>query len=108
MYQLTTIKADGTVVVGEPTAKDPSLETLQTCVGGYLQIVPYFKKHNGKQCVAYCNEEGKPQCLPVNIAATNAWAKEVKENTGVGAIHDVLVGDIVIVTYDTDAEREAM
>lgn len=96
---LTTIHPNGRrteVQVSEPV----TLEVLQSSVGGWLEIVPGLDKFEGKVCVAYCNEEGKIDRLPVNEPATELWAAAY--GCPVEALGDVLVGPIAIVTGDTE------
>lgn len=85
-------KSDGNIEYRTYEAA-PSLEGLQEAVGGYLETVPYWTKHNGKQCVAFCNEEGKLHKLPLNIRATNLWYKDSEQRIH---LDDVLVGDIIL------------
>lgn len=96
MSKLITIKTDGSVTETDITAP-PSLETLQEIVGGYIEAVPYFNSYGGEPCVAFCNEEGKLDGLPVNEVATAAWGEVLAKH---GGLFDLLVGDIVIVTGD--------
>ncbi len=72
----------------------PSLEDMQSGVGGYIQLVPGFTKYKGDDCVAFCNEEGKLKGLPINALATVEWRKCAPRNW------DILVGDIVVITGD--------
>jgi len=93
---LTVIRADGSAETRLLT-KAPTLEELQEIVGGYIELVPLFENFGDKGCVAFCNEEGKLNGLPINRVATLAWA------TGGGhMVSDVLVGDVVIVQGDDD------
>jgi len=86
-------KTDGTVEYRKYTAA-PSLKGLQEAVGGYLETVPYFSTHKGMKCVAFCNEEGKLNKLPLNITATKLWYGEM--GTRYHLISDVLVGDVIV------------
>lgn len=78
----------------------PTLEDLQSRVGGYIEAVPGFSRffdYDGPTpCVAFCDEEGKIKGLPVNPFATEFWRAD---RPGGG---DVLVGMVVIVTGDDE------
>lgn len=63
---------------------EPPLDTLQTSVGGYIEMVPFWTHRNSQ---AICNEEGKLQGLPSNALANLLWE---------GYPDDVLVGTIII------------
>jgi hypothetical protein len=98
MYHLTTINTDGSIEEREQT-KCPDIEQLQEAVGGYVESVPYWQKHDGKRAWVICNEEGKLHGLPVNCTATLMWHDAQKLVRA-----DVLVGNIVIVACDTEGE----
>ena len=70
----------------------PSLEKLQEGVGGSIEIIPHFKTILSRSCVAFCNEEGKLNGLPLNQAANMLW----RSNAG-HALHDFLCGPVVII-----------
>lgn len=53
--------------------QDPSLHQLQEWVGGDIEMIPSFKRYEGKPCIAYFNEEGKLRKLPINASAASAW-----------------------------------
>lgn len=92
--KMTIIKADGTIDETN-LVTTPSLDTMQAAVEGYIELVPWFDTYEGEPCVAFCNEEGKLNDLPVNATATEAW------HYSIGRPHtDVLVGDVVIFTGD--------
>lgn len=78
----------------------PSLETLREIVGGNIQAIPYLTKYGDESCVAFCNEDGKLNGLPINMRATEIWADNFKiESHQLG---DVLVGKVAIVTGDNE------
>ena len=97
----------------------PALAVLQETVGGYIERVPFFDclpesaalpKDYVQPCVAYCNEEGKLNGLPVNITATRMWANVLMcagRIETVDEIGDVLVGTIIVLWGD-DAFMEAL
>jgi hypothetical protein len=91
--RMFVIPPSGEIVVTELETVPP-IEELQKAVGGYIETVPYFTKYKDKQCVAFCNEEGKLKGLPYNSRATNDWGR----NTPLS--DDVLVGPVVILTGD--------
>lgn len=95
--KLYVIKASGEVSE-EALTNAPSLETLQSIVGGYIQIIPSFSTYRGAECVAFCNEEGKLDGLPVNRSASVAWQQAV----GRFRIDDFLVGDVAVVCGDEE------
>lgn len=77
----------------------PALPDLQAMVGGYIQVVPHFTRFNGEPCVAFCNEDGKLSDDPkINAEANRFWFDQYPAIRG----HDTLVGDIVIVTGDSE------
>jgi len=90
-------KADGKVEQRHYEAT-PSLEGLREAVGGPIEAVPYWHSFNGARCVAFCNEEGKLNKLPLNVKATALWLNYVPHMLG----HDVLVGDVIILTGDSE------
>lgn len=88
LYHVFVIKANGEVTETEQ-AKAPGLEQLQAAVGGYIETVPYFRKFRGyARGIAYANENGLMERLPLNSAATAAWAAN-------GKGHSPLVGDVI-------------
>lgn len=94
---LTVIKTTGEI---EKTEFDhvQSLDDLTKAVGGYIELIPYFEKYEGKPCIAYCNEEGKLDGLPLNVEAQVAWEKAL----GQPIFEDHLVGNIVVVQGDKE------
>ncbi len=78
-----------------------TLDWLQhpQAINGYIEIVPYFNiwvddvSGKGKECVVFCDEEGKLKGLPVNAKATAYWAARGD---------DKLVGPIAIVFGDAE------
>jgi hypothetical protein len=72
-----------------------TLEFMQTCVGGPIEVVPHFTTYMSSRCVAFCNEEGKLRDLPVNKEATMLWRQQFNNP-------DILVGNILIVTGDEE------
>lgn len=100
---LTIIPVSGAVSSKE-LAAPPALQDLQGGVGGYIELVPHFTRYQGKDCVAFCDEDGKRKGLPVNTHASTLW---FLQQTDRGVIHhDWLVGPIVIVTGDKALMRE--
>lgn len=76
----------------------PSLEQLQAAVGGHIEVIPYFTRFRGADCVAFCNEEGKLESLAPNIIGQMLWEQAV----GQPVRDDFLVGPIAIVTGDAE------
>lgn len=97
----------GTIVIISPTGTKwtnhlqhtPSLETLQQQVGGFIEMVHGFKlyHHDGqpRDCVAFCNEDGKLKGLDLNTTATQIWQRQYPTQ-------DVLVGPVVILFGDDE------
>lgn len=90
------IKINGDVETTDIT-QQPGLEALQQAVGGYIEIVPGITSYDGEEAVAFCNEEGKINRLPINQKATRIWNEAFGEPVG-----DILVGDVAIVTGDDE------
>lgn len=90
------IAADGTRS-DAPLTSPPELKVLQEGVGGWIEMVPGFEKFEGVSAVVFCNEEGKLNGLPVNMAASYFWYAALGRHAG-----DVLVGDVVIITGDDE------
>lgn len=93
--EMIIITTDGNVTT-VPYSKKIPLEHLQKAVGGYIERVPLWDKYEGKDCVVYCDEEGKLKGKPMNQQATIAWFHAME----VGRHDDYLVGDIIILTGD--------
>ena len=79
---LYRVGADMAEEVKPADGKKFTLEELQKFVGGYIEAVPYANP------VAYCNEEGRLNNLPLNRCASLRF----KQN---------LVGDIIQVRRET-------
>lgn len=91
--------------------KPPTLQFLQTAVGGYIEAVPGFdtylppdvSEEGFEACIAYCDEEGKLKGTPVNETATFLWDQALKRKRPYGIIDpvtrrvsDVLLGPVII------------
>lgn len=77
------IKSNGSEVELKPeNGKHFSLEELQGCVGGLIEIV---ESNDGRLIVL--NEEGKLNELPINRKASALYKY---------AGHDIIVGDVLI------------
>lgn len=100
MFYILHIPADHKQPVKEtPQRTVPDNSQLNLLVGGYLKAVPYWDRDSyGRRCVAFCNEEGKLEGLPVNDRAMSGWIRAA------GVLNDVLCGDIVVISTDTDEE----
>lgn len=95
---ITIIQPDGTISLDTVDAVPP-LEFFQKAVGGSIEVVPGFTRREGNPCVAFCNEEGKWEKLPVNPLATTIWLAACP------LVQDVLVGPVVIVEGDEEFMR---
>jgi hypothetical protein len=93
-------------------ARPVTLEELQTAVGGHVEVVPMFNTlafaATVLNCVAFCNEEGKLDHLPVNEGATMQWERALKR-TGHSLRDDKtripkdwLVGNIAVLFGDRE------
>jgi hypothetical protein len=89
---LITVPPNGKITTQEIT-KVPNLEQLQKAVGGYIELIPYFSKYEGKKCIALCNENGKIKGLPANRIAQKLW--ETAYGSPIRLDH--LVGSIAII-----------
>jgi ABC-type glycerol-3-phosphate transport system substrate-binding protein len=99
---LTIIQVDG-AVSSEELAAAPHLEDLQSWLGGgFIELVPYFTRYQGKPCLAFCDEDGKHKGMPINQRATALWYELEPRFMGM----DILVGPIVIVSGDEQLMRE--
>ncbi len=105
---MLTIPVTGPIKAEALTAP-PDPDVLHDLVGGYLELVPYFRTvetENGgiAPCVAFCNEDGKDDRqhppLPFNPRATQMWANCLKRTFGFGPEPDYLVGTIVVIYGD--------
>lgn len=84
--------------------KTPSLEFLRDAVGGDLELVPFFSTYQDRACIAFCNEHGKLQGLPVNEAANVLWrAYRVPPPFTIDG--DYLVGPVVVLIGDFEFMR---
>src|SRR5262245_34149875 len=109
----------GTMLIVHPPMRDPEvkeadwaamsewqrLEWLKAGIGGgYLEVVPYFKsiEHNGvrRDCVAFCDEDGKRKQLPYNPVAQARWEQAMRRAVGCGPNPDYLVGQIAVLFGD--------
>jgi hypothetical protein len=102
--QAVTYHPNGAVETVPIRNTRPSLDFLQTCVGGCIEIVPYFNSigqgDTAVPCVAFCNDLGKIQKLPHNNPATHLWrAAQAREKV---EIADYLVGNVVVITGDEE------
>jgi len=105
---MITLRTDGSMVL-LPLDQPPSLELLKEGIGGgYLELIPGWSRfplpaeQGGLQpCDAFCDEDGKRKQMPVNQDATAIWHAMLKLGGPlIPGWHDVLVGDVVIVTGD--------
>lgn len=110
----------GTALIYDPTHKNgpkevheldapAKLELLQGAVGGHIEAVPGWNtvEHDGltRECVAFCNEEGKLMSLPLNVQATFLWHRALPPPGLMkpdGSTADVLVGTIIVLYGDAE------
>lgn len=86
------IKPDADTLYVEEIERPPELEKLRAGVVGDIEVVPFFDKLMGRKCVAFCNEHGKLERMPINHAANVLWRLAHD-----GMMNDVLVGPIVVI-----------
>jgi hypothetical protein len=81
----------------------PMLDEMTKAIGGgYIETVPHFNRlPDGRRCVAFCDEEGKNNGLPLNEAATAIWYALVIAYFG-RQPDDHLVGPVLCLTGDAD------
>lgn len=95
--RITVFRPDGTVTT---TVQLSDLAVLQKLVGGFIELVPRLTMYNKRRCIAYCNEDGKAQALPINEKATTLWWENVTRGAKTPAFKrediDDLRGTIVI------------
>lgn len=97
---LTVIRIDGRRdITALPTA--PTLDQLRAAVGGAIEVIPFFTKFEGRECVAFCHEEGKLEGLAANPVAQGLWERAVRRRISA----DYLVGPIAIITGDAELLR---
>lgn len=101
MGKIIVIPADmAEPVTTRDADRQPSIERLHAWVGGFIELVPHWEHHNGRPCVAFCNEEGKLHELPVNHRATMMWWNVLGRR-----VDDVLVGTVVLLIDLPDDEE---
>lgn len=96
--RVIVIHADGAVDAPIEVAVSDGeavLGLLQKAVGGYIEAVPFWDRYEGEQSVAFCNEEGKLETMPLNAKATDLWYAILNGKGFV--VKDYLVGDIAVV-----------
>lgn len=86
------LNPDGTTII-LPVNKEPTLEELQTIVGGHIERV--VVKFNNETTDMIINEEGKIHNLPINKTATNIY-NNIPDRVERTTIIDVIVGTAVI------------
>lgn len=98
---------DGTVTLVSPLREPVPLEWHQGHVGGYIEAIPGFDSVQlgglVHRCVAFCNETGKLDGLPINVEATQAWADALG---GPPRMTDVLVGPVLVIWGDQELMDE--
>jgi hypothetical protein len=92
---------DAPEVVEVTDKKKIGLEWLQAQVGGYIELVPGFRRFHfrgeERDCIAYCNECGKIDDLPFNTVATALWFVAVGR-----VFEDYLRGPVLILFGDRE------
>jgi hypothetical protein len=111
----------GTMLIFRPGEREPEIKEIDFAPlseldrlqwlkdgigGGYLELVPYFKsiRHADtmRNCVAFCDEDGKRKNLPYNAIATGWWDISIRRIAGCSCWPDYLVGDIAVVFGDKE------
>lgn len=99
MKKFAVLKVDGTLEYRE-VSSEGEYDFLSGVVGGWIQAVPLSYDENLGDLVLWCNEEGKLNGLPVNVAATALWELFYGRT-------DVIVGDVVL-SGGSDDEGETL
>jgi hypothetical protein len=109
---LVILGTDGSIDRRDVESPTNLFRTLQKEVGGYIEMVPYFKSFYDegeyKPCVAVCNEDGKLTGLPPNQLATAIWHAVLRKDPTLvdlplaGGQLDSLVGPVVVVMGDEE------
>lgn len=90
--------------------RPPSIDELQEAVGGYIEVIPFFDSiaYAGvvMHCVAFCNEDGKREALPINDRANTLWHRALERNGMRQLMRDQLVGPIAVVFGDRELMAE--
>jgi len=83
------ISTDGTEQVVTPkNGKTFTLEELQECVGGYIEMISL-----DKETAMFLNEEGKLNNLPFNHKATEVAQHRLRPS-------DFVVGNVLVVPHE--------
>jgi hypothetical protein len=81
-----------------PLTAPPTVEQLQAAVDGYIETIPFFTTFDGRECIAFCNEEGKLHEMAPNLFAQALWEIAI----GRSIADDFLVGPVAIVVGDRE------
>lgn len=93
-FKITVIKPNGEKdSLTQP--KSPDLKQLQGAVEGLIETVPHLVKFEGRNCEAYCNEEGRLHNLPLNPEATKVWLSNL--GRGPFRYEPQILGNLVLV-----------
>lgn len=87
--QLVIVSPANTIAIVIIEKGGPSLEQLQTAVGGYIELVKV--RYQGRIREAYVNEEGLLKGMPINQKASG-WYQDAHT----GETCNPLVGNIAI------------
>jgi hypothetical protein len=77
------------------TKDEPTLESAQEFVGGYVEGVPF---PNGDYLIV--NEEGKLKGLDVNEKATKLWRDTFDNDNYITGRKDFVVGNAILIKKD--------
>ncbi len=95
------IKTNGSVIGIRPEqGKQFTLKELQGLVGGTVDLA-YMPSGN----VMYLNDNGKLKGLPMNEKASEIWQKEYPLNKYPINNDGLIVGDVLIMSREEDAEQ---
>jgi hypothetical protein len=106
--RVTIIPPGMTPIEHREITNAPKLGELQTLVGGFIELVPFWNTiaDNGSRvpCFAFCNEDGKNLGLPRNRRADDLWIESIavdhrRDRTPTG---DYLVGTVVVISGDKE------
>lgn len=68
--KIVVVYPNGTTTEEDYAGEEPTLESLQGHVSGWIEAIPGMVRYGDRLCVAYVNEEGLLRELPFNPAAS--------------------------------------
>lgn len=93
MGRIVIMRHDGETETRE-ASKSPELHELQELVEGYIEMIPLFHSHEGKPCLAICNEEGRLKGYQPNREATQLWHRQILKDARSKGIPGARIGSV--------------